>query len=794
MMLSRPHGPSAASLLLNGYALVVNAGLTALLGIVFWIVATRLYTPDQVGLAAALISAMTTISYFSQMNLGSVLTRFLPTSEAGAGLLIARTYALTGLVAAAAAALFATGIGLFAPALDVLGRTAGFTSLFVAATVIWTIFALQDAALSGLRQSAWVPVENALYALVKIALLLLFGLAAQSPPLGIFYAWTIPLVPLTILVNLLIHRHLRANRPDIGHKGPDLRTARQFWGWDFLGSLALGAAFGLAPLLVTATAGLEATASYHLAWSITYSIYLVGRAMSVSLVAEGAAHPIRLNRLIADSLTHTLLLVCGAVCVILIFAPRIMGLFGAAYVDDGALILRLLALSCVPWSVTTIYCAAARVRRRTRAVAIVQIGTLVVMVSASAPLLVRYGAAGVALGWLVAHTTVCAALFARLLLKEGRVSLADWSLSILGSAMRMIVSLPGRSILMKSRDRPVPPEILQAIDHAGLGHLARTQLTGSTTDVGVILLHPVDPSDSAAKVVLKFSSTESGIASIRSNARVLRALAADPRLDSHAHLLPGILVEAEAGRYVFTAETGVDGIEGRQLLRNGRNATPALAAALSALSDMHRATSVACIIDDDWARHWIDGPIETVSHGNPRQSEAKAAALIALRAELRSIFVGRRALLGLGHGDIWPGNLFFTPDRPGGDRRRLSGLVDWGTFRPDALAGIDACQLGLTFRMASSGEEFGPIVRRLLAAGHWTRDERALFTAVGLEAEFAMEGDPVLRRGILLLTWLCHVAMVIGQSDTGTSRHFWTRVNIDNVLTTIARTTPRIGP
>ena len=57
--------PPIAPLLLNGYALVLNAGMTALLGIVFWMVATRLYTREQVGLAAALISAMTTISYFS---------------------------------------------------------------------------------------------------------------------------------------------------------------------------------------------------------------------------------------------------------------------------------------------------------------------------------------------------------------------------------------------------------------------------------------------------------------------------------------------------------------------------------------------------------------------------------------------------------------------------------------------------------------------------------------------------------------------------------------------------------
>ena len=92
-----------APLLVNGYALVFNAGLTAVLGVVFWFAAARLYSQEQVGLAAALISSMTTISYFAQMNLGSLLTRFLPSARAGARGLITRVYAVAGLATAVAA-------------------------------------------------------------------------------------------------------------------------------------------------------------------------------------------------------------------------------------------------------------------------------------------------------------------------------------------------------------------------------------------------------------------------------------------------------------------------------------------------------------------------------------------------------------------------------------------------------------------------------------------------------------------------------------------------------------------
>ena len=75
---------AATPLVLNGYALVANVGVSSVLGIVFWMIATRLYTQEQVGFAAALISLMMTTSFLAQMNMGALLTRFLPLAGGGA--------------------------------------------------------------------------------------------------------------------------------------------------------------------------------------------------------------------------------------------------------------------------------------------------------------------------------------------------------------------------------------------------------------------------------------------------------------------------------------------------------------------------------------------------------------------------------------------------------------------------------------------------------------------------------------------------------------------------------------
>lgn len=765
--------------MLNGYALVLNAGMTAALGIVFWMVATRLFTPGQVGLAAALISSMTTISYFAQMNLGSLLTRFLPTAGGGAAAIVLASYGMAGLAAALGALIFAAGVGIVAEPLAIIREDAGMMALFVAATVLWTVFALQDAALAGMRRAALVPLWNTVHAVAKIALLFLLALPMLAAWPGIFLAWIIPILPIVAVVNAAIWRWSGAAGRAGEARGVDLRTARRFWGWDFVGSLALGAAFGLAPVMVTAAAGVEATAAYHLAWSFAYSIYLVGRAMSTSLLAEGAGDPARLRRLIADSLGHALLLILGAVLVVLAFAPLIMGLFGPAYVETGAPLLRVLALSCLPWAVTTIYCAVARVRGRTRSVAVVQITTLVIFAAVSAALVGGQGAQGVAMGWLVAHGSVCAGIVLRVLHAEGRAGLVLWGLSLAGAWLRLARGLPRPARAAGARAGAIPPEVAAGLAGSVLGGLVPAVVKGGLTDVMVLVLRAGDGPEAEARAVLKFSASAEGIAALRRNALTLRELAQEARLGPHAYLLPRLILEADWGRFHATAETVVPGVEGRAALRQGRGAGPALRGAAAVLADMHRRMAVRRRIDEVWAQDWIDGPVAVLA----RIGGDRGAALARLRAGLREMLVGRVADLGLGHGDAWPGNLFFLGGADGEGPPRLSGLVDWDTCRRDALAGTDACQIALALRMERSGEELGPVVRAALRQATWVGPEEAeILLAAGLWQELGPEGDPALRRAILLLTWLRHVAMVIGQSEAAAARRFWWWMNVDPVL------------
>jgi len=64
------------SLYRNSLFLVANRGLVVLTGFVFWMVATRLYPVDDVGLAVAFVSSSQLIGSFALFGFDSSIIRF----------------------------------------------------------------------------------------------------------------------------------------------------------------------------------------------------------------------------------------------------------------------------------------------------------------------------------------------------------------------------------------------------------------------------------------------------------------------------------------------------------------------------------------------------------------------------------------------------------------------------------------------------------------------------------------------------------------------------------------------
>jgi O-antigen/teichoic acid export membrane protein len=190
----------------NAYALMLNTIVNSGLGLLYWIVAARTSTPDDVGRGNALISLMLLVSILTQADFGQALIRFLPRAGAGTRRLVLMSYGVAVGLALLGATVAMAWCHLLLDAADPLHVSLPFACWFVVSTVAWSVFSLQDSALTGLRASVWIPLENAVYGVVKLGLLVVVARTSLSD--GVFTSWTLPVLALLVPVNLLLFRRL----------------------------------------------------------------------------------------------------------------------------------------------------------------------------------------------------------------------------------------------------------------------------------------------------------------------------------------------------------------------------------------------------------------------------------------------------------------------------------------------------------------------------------------------------------------------------------------------------------
>ena len=347
----------------EGYALVLSAGLASALGLVYWIIAARTYSPSVVGLNAAAISAMLLLSGIAQLNLSSALTRFVPDAGRATWRLVAGSYAISIVASAAAAAVFLAGLDLWAPRLGFLRSSVGFALWLIAATTVWSVFTLQDSVLTGLRHAIWVPVDNTLYAVAKIGLLAIF--ATTFPRYGILASWTLGVLFSLVLINGLLAVRLIPAHAGLPARSRRPATARQigrFVAADYLGGLFWLASSTLIPIAVTQRLGGSANAFFTLAWVMTMPLYLASANIGNSLVVSVVTDRERLADYSRRVFAQTARIVVPAALGVALAAPFILRLIGEEYARQATPVLRLLALSAIPNMISVLYLSVWRAR------------------------------------------------------------------------------------------------------------------------------------------------------------------------------------------------------------------------------------------------------------------------------------------------------------------------------------------------------------------------------------------------------------------------------------------------
>ncbi|WP_181780757.1 lipopolysaccharide biosynthesis protein [Pseudonocardia pini] len=383
---------------LNAFALMAATGITALVGLGFWAIAARL-PASEVGRSSAILSTATMLSQIAASNVGLLFGRVLASAHGKGRRLVLAGYG----IATAIALVLGFGFLLFFPH-DELFPTTWDRLGFPLLVVLLALSTLQDWVLTGLRRSTWIPLEQLLFALGKMGLLILFANLAFEK--GILVAWAIPIILLQLVVAPILFLRLLPRIPPPGPGTPPMPNRRGLR-TIFLAEYATGAVTVIIPLvlplLVVARLGTEANAYYAVPWLIAESFSVLIWNISSSYVVE-ASHDRRQQWKLMQRTFRLSYLIGGiGVPVLFFLGPWLLSILGDTYSDEGGWVLRYAVLA-IPFTIVNMnFINTSRLRNQMGRVVVMEVCTAALVIGLAVVLMDRMGVGGAGLAFLLAQ-------------------------------------------------------------------------------------------------------------------------------------------------------------------------------------------------------------------------------------------------------------------------------------------------------------------------------------------------------------------------------------------------------
>jgi O-antigen/teichoic acid export membrane protein len=482
---------------INSMALIAAKVAAMGLGGVFWLLAARIATPAQVGLAAGTVSAMMLCTQVAILGFGSAVILHMRTNEGRLAVLL--NSSLTLVVCASTA--LSVGFLVIAEAalgqLDVVAHSPWFALLFIAAAVFGTLGILLDQTNTALRRGDQALVRNVafgggtLLGLVVVALAV-GDVSAQE----VFAPWAVAGAVATAIGLYQLRRSVHGFRPRAAVDRPLsrqlIRSALPNYGLtlaDRVPALVL-------PILVTELLSPGANATWYGAWMMAFVVYTIPVQIGLTVFSEIARDPAAEGRAVRRGIKTSLLFGLPAAVVVVLGARPLLGLLGEHYAEGGVTPLRILVLGWIPLTFVQAYFASARARGRLREAIVVAVSGAAISLAAATTAAVLGGLTAMAVAWVGALVPM--ALWAVWRLRTA--SVGDVAAPVAGGAVAEPAA-PASSVAHRDRGRNVhrhvrrasaaAPWLLPVIALVTAWLALRNASAAGITDLGLVSVLPV---------------------------------------------------------------------------------------------------------------------------------------------------------------------------------------------------------------------------------------------------------------------------------------------------------------
>lgn len=347
-------------LLAGSAALVVGAGVQALTGAVFWLVAARIDTTDDVGRATALFTSVLFIAYLSGLGLQVSLARYAPDRGRESHVVFAWGAAATAVSGTAVATVYLLVVDTEATRALTEWHPVGGPALFAATAVGAALTLIVDVRWMTVRRWSLVLTRIAVVGLARFPLLLLPSQGNDT--VHLFAVAGLPLL-VTGVAGVVSMPRVTGDRHRLFPLPGTRRAAVRYSAVNYLSTLAYQAPQFVLPVIVLLSVDPDQNAAFYVAWGITTISLYVPMAMGQALLAEGGKDGTAVRTQVRVILLLTTAIMTVGTAVVVVGRDLVTTVYGDDYAD-AARVLPALVAATIPWAVTSVFLTEARVLHR----------------------------------------------------------------------------------------------------------------------------------------------------------------------------------------------------------------------------------------------------------------------------------------------------------------------------------------------------------------------------------------------------------------------------------------------
>jgi O-antigen/teichoic acid export membrane protein len=362
-------------------------------GFIFWMLAAKYYSPENVGIATALISAMGLLVLLSKLGIDFSIISFFPIKDKSE--LFSTSIIVTTIAVILLGLIFIFGIDIFSPELSILKNPVNII-IFLIVLSINSITTFSGISFIALRKAKYHSIQSMINGFRILFLIILIGGGAMS----IFNS-----IGLSFFISL-IFSFFFLKRSGIEIKFTIdftfLKESFHFSAGNYFINMFMVGSTTILPILTLNTLGAENAAYYFISYSIASLLYMIPNSAGLSLFVEGSNGE-SMKKTAIKSMTIIYLLLIPSILILYFFGGIILKVISIEYSAKCIELLQLIVLSYLFQGVNHTYFAIRRIQKKIFNLTILTGLYFILILGLSYIFMLMFGLNGIGYAWIASN-------------------------------------------------------------------------------------------------------------------------------------------------------------------------------------------------------------------------------------------------------------------------------------------------------------------------------------------------------------------------------------------------------